>query len=103
MEQDLLNYAAEMHCHELHMMVDEATGLKGIVAIHNTALGPALGGCRLLEYPSTIAAAVDAIRLAQGMTYKSAMAHLPLGGGKMVVLKPEQIVDRSAFFKSIGR
>jgi leucine dehydrogenase len=102
-DQDILKYAAEQHCPELHMMVDEESGLKAIIAIHSTELGPALGGCRCIEYPSTTAAAIDAIRLAKGMTYKAAMARLPLGGGKMVVLKPKQIADRTLFFKAIGR
>lgn len=102
MEQDILEYASEMNCKELHMAVDEETQLKSVIAIHNTALGPALGGCRLLEYPSTNAAVVDAVRLAQGMTYKAAISNLPLGGGKMVVLKPKTIKNRIAFFKKIG-
>jgi len=103
MEQDILEYAAKMHCRELHMSVDLATGLKAVIAVHSTALGPALGGCRLFEYASTTAAAIDAIRLAQGMTYKAAISNLPLGGGKMVILKPKQISDRVAFFKAVGR
>ena len=101
MERDILDYASKMHCQELHMTVDEATGLKAIVAIHDTTLGPALGGCRCIEYSSTEAAAIDAIRLAQGMTYKAALANLPLGGGKMVVLKPPHIKDRVAYFKAV--
>lgn len=103
MGQDILEYAASMQCQELHMTVDEASGLKAVVAIHNTQLGPALGGCRCIEYPNTEAAVIDAIRLAQGMTYKAAITHLPLGGGKMVVLKPKKIPDHNAFFKAIGR
>ncbi len=100
---DILDFALNMQCPELHMIADEKTGLKAIVAIHSVVLGPALGGCRLVEYPSTTAAVIDAVRLAQGMTYKAAISNLPLGGGKMVVLKPEKIKDRSAFFKAIGR
>lgn len=103
MEQDILEYAAAMHCQELHMTVDEHTKLKAVIAIHSTALGPALGGCRLIEYPSTDAAVVDAIRLAQGMTYKAAMADLSLGGGKMVILKPKEIHNRNEFFRAVGR
>lgn len=103
MEQDILSYATSMECRELHMTVDEATGLKAIVAIHNTVLGPALGGCRCIEYPSSYAAMVDAIRLAQGMTYKAAISNLQLGGGKMVLLKPKHIHDRKSYFKAVGR
>lgn len=103
MEQDILDYAAKLNCQELHMTVDEPTGLKAIIAIHNTLLGPALGGCRLIEYPNSYAAIIDAVRLAQGMTYKAAISNLPLGGGKMVILKPKIIKDRNAFFKAVGR
>lgn len=103
MEQDILNYLSEMNCKELSITVDEATGLKAVTAIHNTDLGPALGGCRCIEYPSTQAAVVDAVRLAKGMTYKAAISHLPLGGGKMVILKPPKINDRVAFFTAVGK
>jgi leucine dehydrogenase len=103
MEHDILEYAAAMECHELHMQADEETGLKAIIAIHSTKLGPALGGCRCIEYPSTHEAAIDAIRLAQGMTYKAAISHLPLGGGKAVLLKPKVISNRTAYFKAVGR
>lgn len=103
MEHDILDYAEAMQCQELHMTVDKESGLKAIIAIHNTFLGPALGGCRCIEYPSTSAAAVDAIRLAQGMTYKAAISNLPLGGGKAVLLRPKVIHDRTMYFKAVGR
>jgi leucine dehydrogenase len=66
----------------------ERSGLYSIVAIHSTALGPALGGVRLWAYPATIDAARDALRLAMGMTYKAAAARLDLGGGKGVICAP---------------
>lgn len=103
MQYDILEYALSMQCPELYMRVDEETNLKAIIAIHSTALGPALGGCRCIAYPSTAAAAIDAIRLAQGMTYKAAISNLPLGGGKMVLLKPKMIEDRTLYFKAAGR
>lgn len=103
MEPDILAYAEARHCQELHMIVEESTQLKGIVAIHNTTLGPALGGCRCITYPSTTAAVIDVIRLAESMTYKAALANLPLGGGKMVLMKPDIIYDRPAYFKAVGR
>lgn len=65
---------------------DRASGLKAIVAIHNTRLGPALGGTRFYPYASDTEALTDALRLSRGMTYKSAMARLPLGGGKSVII-----------------
>jgi leucine dehydrogenase len=65
---------------------DPKTGLKAIIAIHNTNLGPALGGTRFYPYASDEDALTDVLRLSRGMTYKSAMARLPLGGGKSVIL-----------------
>ncbi len=103
LERDLLEYAESMQCQELHMNVDEETGLKMVIAIHNTILGPALGGCRCIPYPSTTAAVIDAIRLAQCMAYKAAISNLPLGGGKAVLLRPKTISDRTAYFKAVGR
>jgi len=85
------------------MALDPPTGLLAVVAIHNNVLGPALGGCRCLEYPSTFAAVSDAIRLARGMTYKAAISNLPFGGGKAVLLKPPRIIDRTKYFRAFGR
>ncbi len=65
---------------------DEATGLRAIVAIHSTALGPALGGTRFYPYASTDDAVRDVLDLSRGMTYKAAVAGLDLGGGKAVIL-----------------
>jgi len=103
MEDDILRLAESMQCQELHMVLDEPTGLRAIIAIHNTVLGPALGGCRFLEYPSTYVAVQDAIRLARGMTYKAAISNLPLGGGKAVLLKPKRMLDRVEYFRAFGR
>lgn len=88
---------------EFHIKIDPQTGLKAIIAIHNTQRGPALGGCRLVEYPSVETAFNDALRLAIGMTYKAAINNLPLGGGKAVLLEPKVIRDREAYFKAFGR
>jgi len=65
---------------------DKATGLKAIIAIHSTALGPACGGVRMYPYTSSDAAQTDALRLSRGMSYKSAIANIPLGGGKAVII-----------------
>lgn len=65
---------------------DEASGLRAIIAIHNSNLGPALGGCRMWPYASEADALTDALRLSRGMTYKSAVAGLKLGGGKSVII-----------------
>lgn len=71
---------------ELLFCQDQASGLKAIIAIHDTTLGPALGGTRMWTYASEEAAIVDALRLAKGMTYKNAVAGLNLGGGKTVII-----------------
>lgn len=88
---------------ELHVKYDAETDLHAIVAIHSTKLGPALGGCRIKEYPDFESACKDALRLSQAMSYKSAMANLPLGGGKAVIIKPKTISDRTQFFKTYGK
>ena len=65
---------------------DKATGLRTFIAIHNQNLGPALGGCRMYPYCNKNSALTDVLRLSKGMTYKSAIAGLPLGGGKAVIM-----------------
>lgn len=87
----------------LHLAQDPATGLKAIIAIHSTRLGPALGGCRYLAYPDDVSALRDAVRLAQGMSYKAAMAGLEQGGGKAVIIRPPHVEDRGALFEAFGR
>ena len=75
------------HDHEQVVFAnDEATGLKAIMAIHSTALGPALGGTRFYPYASTDAAIEDVLNLSRGMSYKAALAGLDLGGGKAVII-----------------
>ncbi len=77
----------EFDQHEmLHFVHEPKTGLKAIIAIHSTALGPAAGGCRRWQYTSNHAALTDALRLSRGMTYKNAVAGLNFGGGKSVIL-----------------
>ncbi|KIV64397.1 Leucine dehydrogenase [Pseudomonas sp. FeS53a] len=87
----------------LHLAQDPFTGLRAIIAIHDTRLGPALGGCRYLAYPDDDSALRDAIRLARGMSYKAALAGLPHGGGKAVILRPAHVPDRAALFEAFGR
>lgn len=87
----------------VHCFADPATGLRAFVAIHSTARGPAAGGCRFWSYAGSDAALTDALRLARGMSYKNALAGLPLGGGKAVVLKPSGDFDRAALFAAFGR
>lgn len=87
---------------ELHIGRDEATGLQALIAIHDTRLGGSLGGCRFVHYATEEEAIVDALRLAQGMSYKAAIAGLPHGGGKGVILKPQGEFDRDALFQAFG-
>ena len=87
----------------LHLSVDPSTGLKAVIAIHNNRLGPALGGCRYLAYPDTTSAVEDAARLAQGMSYKAALAGLPQGGGTAVIIRPAHVENRAALFEAFGR
>ena len=85
------------------MVEDAATGLKAIIAVHSTAMGPAAGGCRLWTYGSDTAALTDALRLSKGMSYKNAMADLPMGGGKAVICGPVAPEHRVEVFKAFGR
>ncbi|TVP85912.1 MAG: Glu/Leu/Phe/Val dehydrogenase [Acholeplasmataceae bacterium] len=82
---------------------DKTTGLKGITCIHNTTLGPALGGTRLWNYESEDDAVLDCLRLARGMTYKAAAAGLNLGGGKSVLIGDATKVKNEAYFRALGR
>ena len=88
---------------EVHFCLDKATQLKAIVAIHDSRLGPALGGCRFIEYDTDEAAYIDALRLARGMTYKAALAGLAHGGGKSVIIRPKSRFDRVALFRAFGQ
>ncbi len=81
---------------------DAETGLKAIIAIHSTALGPAAGGCRLWSYVSDDAALYDVLRLSRGMSYKNAMAGLRFGGGKAVILKSADFSASDALFERFG-
>jgi leucine dehydrogenase len=82
---------------------DSACGLKAIIAIHDTTRGPALGGCRMWPYASDDEALTDALRLARGMTYKSALADLPYGGGKSVIIGDPRAQKSEALFLAMGR
>lgn len=82
---------------------DARLGLMGVIAIHSTQLGPAMGGCRAATYVSEAAALTDALRLSQGMSYKNAMADLPAGGGKAVLYRlPGDRAERAQAFEVFG-
>ncbi|STX51797.1 leucine dehydrogenase [Legionella busanensis] len=102
-QDDFLDYALAHGFGDLHFKVDPVTGMKAIIAIHSTKLGPALGGCRFIEYPDTFSAINDAMRLARGMSFKAASVDLPLGGGKSVIIKPTEPFDREAYFHAFGK
>lgn len=88
---------------DVHLVRDEASGLDAAIAVHSTVLGPAAGGCRLWRYPTREAMVSDACRLAETMSYKNALAELPLGGGKAVIARPQGDFDRAALFRAFGR
>ena len=100
---DLFGHLKAYDYGEVHFKHDKATGLKAIVAIHDSRLGPALGGCRFLPYDTDEEAVIDALRLARGMTYKAALAGLAHGGGKSVLIRPKQHFDRVAMFRAFGQ
>jgi leucine dehydrogenase len=88
---------------QLVMCHDPAAGYRGIIAIHSTVLGPALGGTRFWKYATDEEAIVDALRLARGITYKNAVAGLNLGGGKSVIIGDNKTSDRELIFRAHGR
>ena len=95
---------AENRGHEsIHHFHDPKTGLKAIIAIHSTALGPAAGGSRMWQYDCEDDATRDALRLSRGMTYKNAMAGLPMGGGKAVILADPDHPASDELFRAFGR
>lgn len=94
----------EQHDHEeVLFCFDRATGLKAIIAIHDTTLGPALGGTRMWPYASEAEALHDVLRLSRGMTYKSALAGLDLGGGKAVIIGDARTQKTEAMFRRFGQ
>lgn len=100
---DFLGDAEALGFEDLHIKIDPTVGLRAIIAIHSTRLGPALGGTRCIPYPSSQAALGDAMRLARAMSYKAAVMQLPYGGGKAVLIHPKRINDRAAYFSAYGR
>jgi leucine dehydrogenase len=99
----LFDTIAAMGHEQLVLCNDTSAGYRGIIAIHSTTLGPALGGTRFWNYASDEEAIVDALRLARGMTYKNAVAGLNLGGGKSVIIGNNKTTDREMIFRAHGR
>jgi len=94
----------EEHAHEqVSLVYEPSSGYRGIIAIHDTTLGPALGGTRFWRYQSDREALIDCLRLARGMTYKAAVAGLNLGGGKSVIIGDNKTTRREPIFRAHGR
>jgi leucine dehydrogenase len=95
--------ANDFDAHEgVHFFTDAKRGLKAIIAVHSTHLGPGAGGCRYWTYANDVDAAKDALRLSRGMSYKNAMAGLPMGGGKGVILKDPGRTKDAALMEAFG-
>ncbi|GBF11057.1 Glu/Leu/Phe/Val dehydrogenase [Tepidibacillus sp. HK-1] len=99
----IFDYMEKFDYEQLVFAHDEASGLKAIIAIHDTTLGPALGGTRMWTYASEEEAIIDVLRLARGMTYKNAAAGLDLGGGKTVIIGDPRKDKSEALFRALGR
>ncbi|WP_115718495.1 Glu/Leu/Phe/Val dehydrogenase dimerization domain-containing protein [Gallaecimonas mangrovi] len=99
----VFNHSAFDGHEEVAFCHDIETGLKAIIAIHNTNCGPAVGGCRMWSYASDDEALTDVLRLSRGMTYKNAMAGLPFGGGKSVIIGDAKTMKSEALFRAFGR
>ncbi|MFA9555998.1 branched-chain amino acid dehydrogenase [Evansella sp. AB-rgal1] len=100
---ELFKYMETYDYEQVVVCQDKESGLKAIIAIHDTTLGPALGGTRMWTYESEEAAFEDALRLAKGMTYKNAAAGLNLGGGKTVIIGDPRKDKNEAMFRAFGR
>ncbi|MFF5995454.1 Glu/Leu/Phe/Val dehydrogenase [Lysinibacillus sp. KU-BSD001] len=100
---EIFKYMEKYDYEQLVICQDQESGLKAIIAIHDTTLGPALGGCRMWTYASEEEAIEDALRLARGMTYKNAAAGLNLGGGKTVIIGDPFKDKNEEMFRALGR
>lgn len=100
---ELFKYMESHDYEQLVICQDKTSGLKAIIAIHDTTLGPALGGTRMWTYASEEEAIEDALRLARGMTYKNAAAGLNLGGGKTVIIGNPKTDKNDEMFRAFGR
>ncbi len=100
---EVLSMMQEMGHEQVVFCQDERTGLKAIIAVHNTVLGPSLGGTRMWSYTSEAEAIKDVLRLSRGMTYKSAISGLNLGGGKAVIIGDSRKHKSEALFRRFGQ
>ncbi len=100
---EIFDLMSEGEHEQLVFWNDPDLGYRGIIAIHDTTMGPALGGTRYWDYENERDAVVDALRLSRGMTYKAAIAGLNLGGGKSVIWGDNRLADREMIFRAHGR
>ncbi|MDX1661624.1 MAG: Glu/Leu/Phe/Val dehydrogenase dimerization domain-containing protein [Gemmatimonadota bacterium] len=100
---DAFDLITEAHHEQVVFCHDEETGLKSIIAIHDTTLGPSLGGTRMWPYRTTLEALIDVLRLSEGMTYKAAVAGLDLGGGKAVIIGDAKTQKSPDLLRAHGR
>lgn len=100
---DLFSHTAFDNHEQVIFVTDEASGLRGIIGIHNTTLGPAAGGCRMYPYASVDDACNDVLRLSRGMTMKNAAAGLPLGGGKCVIIGDSSSSKKKEWLLAMAR
>lgn len=100
---NIFDYLEKYDYEQLVFCQDKATGLKAIISIHDTTLGPALGGTRIWDYETEEEAIIDSLRLARGMTYKNAAAGLNLGGGKTVIMGDPEKIKSEELFRAFGR
>jgi len=102
-EQGVYARVAQMGHEQVVFCYDEPTGLKAIIAIHNTVLGPALGGTRMWNYANEQEALTDVLRLSRGMTFKASVSGLNLGGGKAVIIGDASKIKTEAFLRRFGK
>ncbi len=102
-KNSVLSQIVSMDHEQILFCQDRATGLKAIIAVHNTVLGPALGGTRMWEYVNEAAALTDVLRLSRGMTYKNSISGLNLGGGKAIIIGNSHTDKNEALFRRFGQ
>lgn len=103
MTESIFNYMSKYAYEKVLLFQNEDVGLRAVLAIHSTVLGPAAGGCRMWTYASDLDAMEDAMRLARGMTYKYAAAGVNLGGGKVVIIGDPKKQKSEMLFRALGR
>ena len=103
LENPIISQMSSMGHNQILFCSDNETGLKAIIAIHDTTLGPALGGTRMWRYNNELEALNDVLRLSRGMTYKNAISNLALGGGKAVIIGDSKTMKSEALFRRFGK